>query len=55
MSATDVAATIERLRATFHSGRTRPLSWRRQQLQALRRLLAEREAEFAEALRQDLG
>lgn len=55
MSAIDVAATVERLRATFHSGRTRRLAWRRQQLQALRRLLDEREAEFAEALRQDLG
>jgi len=55
MSSAEVAGTVERLRATFGSGRTRPLAWRRQQLQGLRRMLAEREPEFAEALRQDLG
>ena len=50
-----IAATVERLRPGFRSGRTRPLAWRRQQLQALRRLLDEREPEFARALQQDLG
>lgn len=55
MTGDPIAGTVERLRAGFRSGRTRPLAWRRQQLLALRRLLAEREPEFALALQQDLG
>src|SRR4051812_49740600 len=57
----DVAAdrgipdTVTRLRATFRSGRTKPLEWRRAQLAALLRLLEEREPEFAAALAHDLG
>ena len=46
---------VQRLRTTFDSGRTRPLAWRRAQLQALLRMLAECEAEFLAALRRDLG
>lgn len=55
MSALDSAALVARLRQAFDGQRTRPLAWRRAQLQALRRLLAERETELADALRQDLG
>lgn len=51
----EAAAKVARLRDTFDSGRTRPLEWRRHQLQSLRRLLVEREPELAEALHQDLG
>ncbi|WP_073391964.1 aldehyde dehydrogenase family protein [Jatrophihabitans endophyticus] len=47
--------TVAQLRATFRSGRTRPLEWRLEQLAAVQRMLTEREAEFAEALRKDLG
>ena len=47
--------TVTHLRATFRSGRTRPLEWRLEQLAALVRLVEEREAEFAAALAQDLG
>lgn len=49
------AATVGRLRATFHTGRTRPLAWRKQQLQALRALLTDHQEVFAEALHTDLG
>jgi len=49
------AATVEALRATYRSGVTRPLAWRRRQLQQLARMLEENEAEFADALRTDLG
>ncbi|MFC5183270.1 aldehyde dehydrogenase family protein [Actinomadura harenae] len=49
------AETVERLRGTFRSGRTKPLAWRRERLRGLRALLTEREAELAEALRADLG
>ena len=47
--------TVTHLRATFRSGRTRPLEWRLAQLAALVRLVEEGEAEFAAALAQDLG
>ncbi|MBX3471007.1 MAG: aldehyde dehydrogenase family protein [Planctomycetes bacterium] len=50
-----VPAVLERLRATFRAGRTRPLAWRVEQLQRLRTLLREREAEAMAALRADLG
>jgi aldehyde dehydrogenase (NAD+) len=46
---------VARLRATFDSGATRPLAWRRQQLEAMQRLLVERESELLDALHQDLG
>jgi len=49
------AALVERLRATFDSGRTRPVAWRRAQLQAIKRMLLEHEDEFVAALATDLG
>ena len=55
---TDPAAipeAVSRLRATFESGHTRPLAWRRQQLQRLRRLVREHGDEFVAALRADFG
>ena len=51
----DAPALVARLRATFASGRTRPLDWRRSQLKALRALLTERESELLDALSTDLG
>jgi len=47
--------TLRRLRASFEAGRTRPLEWRRAQLAAIERMLEDREADFAEALRLDLN
>lgn len=49
------AATVERLRAGFASGRTRSLEWRRGQLRALAGMLRTHEAELAGALARDLG
>lgn len=54
-ASTDPAALVQRLRATFQSGRTRPLAWRRDQLEQLERLLIEGEDELLAALRADLG
>jgi len=48
-------AVAERLRAAFRSGRTRPLPWRRRQLEGLVRMLQTHEAEILDALRADLG
>ncbi|HEY7281928.1 MAG TPA: aldehyde dehydrogenase family protein [Actinomycetota bacterium] len=49
------AALVQRLRATFDSGRTRPTTWRRGQLEAIKRMLVEHEDEFVAALAADLG
>src|SRR5690242_3178225 len=54
-AARSVPDTVAHLRATFRSGRTRPIEWRLEQLHALVRLMTEREAEFAAALEKDLG
>ncbi len=43
------------LRATFDSGRTRPLAFRLQQLDGLERFLRERERDIQDALHHDLG
>ncbi|MCV7420786.1 aldehyde dehydrogenase family protein [Mycobacterium yunnanensis] len=51
----DVAAIVARLRATFATGRTRDVAWRKRQLDAMVRLLTENEPAIATALEQDLG
>ncbi len=51
----DASATLARLRNNYDSSRTRPLSWRRQQLARLRTMLVEQEADFVDALQQDLS
>lgn len=53
--ATDLSQLVERLRRTFDGGTTRPLVWRRAQLEGLIRMFVEREADFTEALAADLG
>ncbi|MEO1656272.1 MAG: aldehyde dehydrogenase family protein [Pseudomonadota bacterium] len=50
-----LAETMARLRATFKSGKTRSLDWRREQLLALKAGVAAHEADIVEALRKDLG
>ncbi|MCU1374241.1 MAG: aldehyde dehydrogenase [Actinomycetia bacterium] len=47
--------TVEALRVTFATGRTRPAAWRKDQLAGLRRMMKDGEAELIEALRLDLG
>lgn len=53
--ALDAPAVVDRLRATFASGRTRPAEWRRTQLRGLGRMLEEHDAELTQALWKDLG
>ena len=50
-----VPAVLARVRGGFESGLTRPLAWRRRQLEGLVRMLREREPELAGALAADLG
>ena len=40
----EIVERVAKARASFRSGRTRPVSWRRSQLQALKRLLKEEES-----------
>lgn len=54
-SAELAASVVAKLRATFATGRTLPLEWRKRQLEGIIRLVTERETELAEALASDLG
>ncbi|MGW2963986.1 aldehyde dehydrogenase family protein [Streptomyces sp. NPDC001220] len=49
------ADVVARLRATFRTGRTKPVEWRTDQLRRLRAMLTERGDELAAALHADLG
>lgn len=51
----DARRVVDRLRATFATGRTRSVDWRLEQLRGLARLLDERESAIAAALASDLG
>jgi aldehyde dehydrogenase (NAD+) len=51
----DLGRLVADRKAAFQAGITRPLAWRRQQLEALRALLVEREADLLSALHRDLG
>lgn len=49
------AVTLDTLRTTFRSGRTHGLDWRREQLQALRRMMSEHREALSAAASQDIG
>ncbi|MFF4505228.1 aldehyde dehydrogenase family protein [Streptomyces sp. NPDC001401] len=49
------ADVVARLRATFRTGRTKPVEWRTAQLRRLRELLTENGPDLAAALHADLG
>jgi aldehyde dehydrogenase (NAD+) len=51
----DAGVINKQLRATFDSGRTRPIEWRKEQLAGLRRMMEDAEQELVDALRADLG
>ena len=51
----NIAGMTTTLRASYNAGVTRPLAWRRHQLQQMVRMLEENEAAFSDALRIDLG
>ena len=51
----EAAALVDRARASFHRGTTRPLAWRRHQLEQMIAMLEENEDEFLTALAHDLG
>ena len=49
------ADVVARLRATFRTGRTKPVEWRTTQLRRLRDMLTENGTDLAAALHADLG
>ncbi len=51
----DMSGLVAGLRSTFNAGRTRPLSWRREQLGRLKAMIADLEGELFAALEEDLG
>jgi len=51
----EIPRLVARMRETFDAGRTRPLEWRKQQLEALLAFANERGDELVAALRADLG
>jgi len=53
--ASEIPKLVGKLREAFESGRTRSIEWRRQQLQRMKAMLEEREADFLDALAADLG
>ncbi|TXS35409.1 aldehyde dehydrogenase family protein, partial [Streptomyces sp. uw30] len=53
-TAAEATALVDRLRATFRTGHTKPLAWRRTQLTRLRDLLTDNRAAIADALYADL-
>lgn len=50
-----IPAIVQRARDAFDSGRTRPLSWRRAQLDGMRKLLEDNAEQLLAALAADLG
>jgi aldehyde dehydrogenase (NAD+) len=55
MDANTLIQNIDRLRAAFNAGKTRPLAWRRSQLLSLREMFIKHAGEFEDALRSDLN
>jgi aldehyde dehydrogenase (NAD+) len=51
----EIAPLVARLRQTFETGRTKPLAWRRAQLEALIRFAKENSDALVEALQADMG
>ncbi len=50
-----IAGRVQFVRDSFRAGLTRPIEWRRTQLQRMIAMLTEHEQEFLDALRHDLG
>ncbi|WP_022901734.1 aldehyde dehydrogenase family protein [Humibacter albus] len=54
MTSEEIADNVVQRRRAFESGITKPLAWRREQLNGIRRMLTERAAEWEAALAADL-
>ena len=54
-SVAEIAPTVQRLRQTFDSGRTRPLAWRKEQLEGVLAFGREQSEALVAALQADMG
>ena len=54
-AAASITPAVSALRTAFEDGLTRDLTWRRDQLSAVERMMVENEADIAAALKDDLG
>ncbi len=50
-----ISQTVDQLRRTFRSGRTKSLEWRRSQLEAFLRLFDEHTDDLCDAVKKDLN
>ena len=50
-----IPEVVAKLREAFERGQTRPIEWRRRQLERMKAMLEQREADFLDALAADLG
>ena len=50
-----IESVVAQLRDTFNRGKTRPLSWRIGQLEAMKTMLQNHHEEFTHALKSDTG
>ena len=50
-----MTSVADELRTTYNSGHTRPLAWRKHQLEQMVKMLEENESAFLDALAVDLG
>ncbi|MCV2503186.1 MAG: aldehyde dehydrogenase family protein [Neisseriaceae bacterium] len=50
-----VSQTVSQLRATFNSGKTKPIEWRKEQLKQLKKLIEENSSTLEQAIKEDLG
>ena len=55
MSQLGISQIVSQTRSAFQSGVTRPLSWRKAQLEAMITMIEEHQDEFSAALKADLG
>jgi aldehyde dehydrogenase (NAD+) len=51
----EIPKIVDTLRHSFESGRTRPVEWRKQQLEQLRTMMREHADDFVSAMRSDFG
>lgn len=50
-----ISVAVDNVRDAFLKGKTRPLSWRREQLDGIERFIKENEEDILDALYKDLG
>ncbi len=55
LTESDVGSVVAHIRAGFNQGTTRPLEWRRAQLDSMEQMLRDGEEQLAQALKSDLG